>query len=54
MRLLNSIVERKEGERGGKKVMFVYEDVVGKCGEALVFIYKCVLATGVTLSELTS
>lgn len=45
MQLLNSIVERKKGERGGK-VVFVYEDVVGKCGEARrVFIYKCVLAT---------
>lgn len=46
MQLLNSIVERKKGERGGKKVEYVYEDVVGKCGEArAVFIYKCVLAT---------
>lgn len=44
MQLLNFIVERKNG--GGKKVVFVYEDVVGKCGEARrVFIYKCVLAT---------
>lgn len=54
IQLLSSIVERKKGEWGGKKVVFVYEDVVGKCGEARrMFIYKCVLATGVTLSELT-